>query len=195
MRSKMLRQKRSQDIDSEIGIRLDNTTGRLERLEDELFSNLRVMVIDEQFYKGLRDKLYERFQSGASVILYDMGIGYGELMGKTIQSVGVSKLGAYKRFMELGKKQGYGRFDVPLLKMIISGIRGEPIVILKDSFFATSAGRTGQVECYIVAGMIAGAARMILGKNFECREEMCISRGETRCQFRLKEVQVSKESP
>ncbi len=180
-------------VNSEIGIRLDHETGRLERLEDELFSNLRVMVIDEQFYKGLRDKLYERFQSGASVILYDMGMGYGELMGKTIRSVGVSKLGSYKKFIELGKRQGYGQFDVPLLKMIISGIRGEPLVILKDSFFATSVGRTGQAECYIIAGMIAGAARLILGKNFGCREEMCISKGEIHCQFRLKEVRLAKE--
>lgn len=78
---------------NKIFVRLNPKTELLEREPDELFTNLRVMIIDEQFYKGLHDKLYERFQSGASVILYEMGVGYGELMGKSILSIGISKLG------------------------------------------------------------------------------------------------------
>jgi predicted hydrocarbon binding protein len=168
-------------------VRVNPKTELLEREPDELFTNLRVMIIDEQFYRGLRNKLYERFQSGASVILYDMGVGYGELMGKSILSIGISKLSVYKKFLELGKRQGYGEFEVPLLKTIIAGLRGRAYVTLKDSFFATSAGKTGRTECFIVAGMIAGAAHQILKKDVQCVEEKCASKGDSYCQFNLKQ--------
>lgn len=169
-----------------IFVRVNPKTELLEREPDELFTNLRVMIIDELFYKGLRNKLYERFQSGASVILYDMGIGYGELMGKSILLIGVSRLGVYKKFLDIGKKQGYGEFQVPLLKAIIAGMKGQAYITLKDSFFATAVGKTGQAECFIVAGMITGAARQIFKKDVECAEEMCLSKGDPYCRFFMK---------
>jgi predicted hydrocarbon binding protein len=172
---------------NKIFLRLNPKTELLEREPDELFSNLRVMIIDEQFYKGLRDKLYERFQSGASVILYDMGVGYGELMGKNILSIGISKMSVYIKFLQIGKRQGYGEFEVPLLKTIIAGLKGQAYVTLKDSFFATSVGKTGRTECFIVAGMIAGAGHQILKKEVECVEEKCLSNGDPHCQFILKQ--------
>jgi predicted hydrocarbon binding protein len=155
-------------------------------LEDPLV-NLRVLMIDSDFYKGLRDNLYARFQSGASLILYEMGVGYGERMAKNIKDMGAGRIEVYKRFIERGKHQGYGEFKVPVLQSIISGLKGEARIMLKDSFFAASAGNTGKAECWIVAGMIAGAARKILGKEgMMCTEELCISKGDDHCEFKLK---------
>jgi len=154
-------------------------------LEDPLVG-LRVLVIDAEFYKGLRDNLYKRFQSGASLILYEMGAGYGEQMAKSIKDMGAGRLEVYKRFIERGKRQGYGEFKVPILQAIISGLKGEARVHLKDSFFAASVGNTGNVECWIVAGMIAGAARKILAKEVVCVEELCMSKGDDHCEFKLK---------
>ena len=157
------------------------------QLEDT-FLKLRVMMIDEEFYKGLRDKLYSSFQSGASVILYDMVLGYGELMGKNMKETGVSKLEIITKFMEIGKVKGYGLFHVPLLKNILSGIRGEPVVRLDNCFFATSTGNTGKVECYIMAGIIAGASQILLDTNYKCIEQKCICKGDQYCEFKLREV-------
>jgi predicted hydrocarbon binding protein len=154
-------------------------------LEDPLVG-LRVLVIDAEFYKGLRDNLYKRFQSGASLILYEMGAGYGEQMAKSIKDMGAGRIEVYKRFIERGKRQGYGEFKVPILQAIISGLKGEARISLKDSFFAASAGDTGKVECWIIAGMIAGAARKILDKEVTCIEELCESKGDDHCEFRLK---------
>ena len=155
-------------------------------LEDPLL-NLRVLVIDSDFYKGLRDNLYARFQSGASLILYEMGVGYGERMAKNIKDMGAGKIEVYKRFIERGKRQGYGEFKVPILQSIISGLKGEARIELKDSFFAAAAGNTGKVECWIVAGMIAGGARKILDKEeIMCVEESCMSKGDTHCEFKFK---------
>lgn len=145
------------------------------------------MAIDEDFYKGLRDRLFESFGSGAAVILYEMGLGYGRLMGKRVAQMGESKLRVYRKFMNRGKYQGAGQFDTPLLEMIISGLKGEPVVRLRDSFYATSAGRTGEAECYVMSGTIAGSSSIILNKEFDCKETMCISKGDPYCEFQLKE--------
>jgi predicted hydrocarbon binding protein len=154
-------------------------------LEDPLVG-LRVLAIDTDFYKGLRTNLYARFQSGASLILYEMGVGYGEQMAKSIAEMGAGRIEVYKRFMERGKHQGYGEFKVPILQSIISGLKVEAKVILKSSFFAASAGNTGKTECWIISGMIAGAARKILSKEVTCVEELCMSKGDDHCEFKLK---------
>jgi predicted hydrocarbon binding protein len=175
-----------EQLSNEILVTINPRSKRVERKPDELFSNLRVLIVDEQFYKGLRDKLYERFQSGASVILYEMWVGYGDLMGKTIVSLGTSRMETYKKFLEIGRIQGYGEFGIPLLKTILAGLKSEAYVNLKDSFFASSAGNTAHVECYIVAGMIAGASHHILNKDVVCIEELCLSKGDNACRFSLK---------
>jgi len=163
-------------------VRKNSKSGRIE----DPFLKLRVMIIDEEFYRGLRKKLYSSFQSGASVILYDMGFGYGELMGDNMNKMGVSKLSVIKNFMELGKSHGYGIFNTPFLKMILTGLQGEPLVRLEDSFFATSIGRTGKAECYLMAGIVAGASQVLLGKQFVCVEEKCLCKGDPYCEFKLK---------
>ncbi|MDV3244849.1 MAG: hypothetical protein LYZ66_06740 [Nitrososphaerales archaeon] len=162
---------------------VDSATGELE----EGFLNTRVWVMTSDFYAGLRRRLFEVFKDGTGVMLYQMGAGYGELMGKRISEMGSSKLSVYRSFISVGNKQGYGRFDVPLLKTIISRTRGEAIIRLKNSFFGSSAGKTGQTECFLVAGMIAGAAEAIQKKTFSCVEEKCVSKGDEYCEFRLKE--------
>ncbi len=164
-------------------VRKDPKSGRIE----DPYLKLRVMVIDEEFYRGLRKNLYASFQSGASVILYGMGMGYGELMGENMKNMGVSKLEVIKSFMELGKSHGYGVFNTPFLKMILTGIQGEPAVRLEDSFFATAVGVTGKAECFLMAGIVAGAAGILLNKKFNCVEEKCLCKGDPYCEFKLKE--------
>ena len=154
-------------------------------LEDPLLG-LRVLMIDSEFYKALRDNLYKRFQSGASLILFEMGAGYGEHMAESITEMGAGKIEVYRKFIERGKRHGYGEFKIPILQSIISGLKGEARIYLKDSFFASSSGNTGKVECWIIAGMIAGAGRKILAREVVCLEELCISKGDDHCEFRLK---------
>ncbi len=163
-------------------VRKNSKSGRIE----DQFLKLRVMIIDEEFYRGLRKKLYSSFQSGASVILYDMGLGYGELMGENMKKMGVSKLEVIKNFMELGKTHGYGVFNTPFLKMVLTGLQGEPAVRLEDSFFASSVGNTGKAECYLMAGIVAGASQVLLNKEFVCVEEKCMCKGDPFCEFKLK---------
>jgi predicted hydrocarbon binding protein len=157
---------------------------RYQQLEDSLLG-VRVMSIDGIFYRGLWDRLMSDFGPGAAIVLYEMGLGYGELMGKEIVNRGMGRLGVYKDFLDRGVKSGMGTFEVPMLAAVISGFRGRILVRLKDSFFATSVGTTGKCECHIVRGMIVGAARVVLHKSLTCEETKCLSKGDQYCEFVL----------
>jgi predicted hydrocarbon binding protein len=102
------------------------------------------------------------------------------------RSMGAGRIEVYKRFIECGKRHGYGEFKVPILQAIISGLKVEARIYLKDSFFAASSGKTGKVECWIIVGMIACAAIKILVKEDVCIEEKCRSKGGLQCEFSLK---------
>jgi predicted hydrocarbon binding protein len=159
------------------------TSAKASLLKDPLV-DLQLLTIDAEFYKSLRDNLLSRFGNEGSVVLYEMGKRYGDLMAKTIVGMG-GKLGAYNRFIKRGRDLGYGTFKVPILKSILGGFRGEATIYLYDSFFASAAGRTGQTECWLVSGIIAGAANRILGKDSTVEEVKCLSKGDPHCEFKL----------
>ncbi len=155
------------------------------RLEDPVLC-VRVMTMDVNFYEGMRERFSETFGSGADVIFYEMGLGYGKLMAYEMAKRGLSRLSVYRDFIDRGRRMGMGTFEVPLIKTIVSGFKGDIVVKLIDSFFAASAGKTGKAECHIVRGMIVGAANEIFGKEFGCVEEKCLSKGDRHCEFVLK---------
>jgi len=104
--------------------------------------DFRVVILDEHFFKGLRDKLHASFQSGASVILHEMGRGYGEILGLEMKEMyGKPSLSLILKFMDLGKKHGWGEFHISLLPSALSDLTKSVTIELKNSFFATSAAR------------------------------------------------------
>jgi predicted hydrocarbon binding protein len=158
-----------------------------ELLWDNVF-NLRIMAIDTNFYKGLRDQLYKVFQTGASLILYEMGLGYGKLAADVIMRGKQSRIGMYRDFMSRGKFQGMGVFQVPFSSLLQFPLGGGITVKLKNSFFSQAVGKTGQLECFVFAGTIAGAATQLFGKKYSCNETKCASMSAdyTECEFHLK---------
>ena len=154
-----------------------------EILENTLLKS-RVMVLDADFVKALSTSLTKTFQSGAGVILYQMGLAYGELLGqRIIESGGLARQseGAYRqRYASLA----IGKFQFPSLSALAaSGGPGRVIVSLSDSFFARAIGRTGQPECHIVRGLLEGTAKAVFRKDYQCDEISCLSKGDALCEF------------
>lgn len=172
-----------QELDNEID-QIALTSFDAQVLKDPLV-DLQILTIDEGFYKSLRDNLLSRFGSEGPVVLYEMGLRYGDLIAKTIERMG-GKLEAYNKFIIRGRDLGYGTFKVPILKSIITGLKGEARIYLYSSFFASASGKTGQTECWLVCGMIAGAAKRILGRDSTVEEVKCVSKGDPHCEFRLR---------
>ena len=175
--------------DSQASVLLRSDTDAL--LVDALLGT-RVMGMDSQFYRGLRRRLHDVMgETGALVILYEMGVGYGESIGTSIRRHGSDKL--VQSFVERVKAFGMGSLKMPLKEMKAK-MRGEPMVEVQQSFFAASMGYTGQTECYVFAGIIAGIAGALLNSSLRCIEEKCVSRGDDVCAFRLEEILQGEET-
>jgi predicted hydrocarbon binding protein len=156
-----------------------------EILENTLLKT-RVIVFDADFVKALSISLTKTYQTGATVILYHMGLSYGELLGKRIlESGGLARQaeGVYRqRYASLAA----GKFHFPSLAALAA--EGPPAKIkvsLEDSFFAKAIGRTGQPECHIVRGILEGTAKVVFGKDYQCQETKCLSKGDALCEFLL----------
>ncbi len=154
-----------------------------EILENTLL-NTRVIVFDADFVKALSESLTKTFQSGAVVILYQMGLAYGQLLGQRILASGdlaTRAEGAYKqRYASLA----IGKFHFPpLATLVVGGPPAQVAVSLEDSFFAEAIGRTGKAECHIVRGLLEGTASVVFRKDYECQETKCLSKGDSRCEF------------
>jgi len=55
------------------------------------FSNRRIIIFSCSAYRSMCDSLYDQFQSGAGVILYRMGEGYGRKLVKGFPQLGLSR--------------------------------------------------------------------------------------------------------
>ncbi len=148
--------------------------------------SVRVMTTETIFFEGMRQRLTELLGPGANVVLYQIGVGYGRLLANEMAKRGLQHFSVYKDFIEQGRRMGMGTFEVPLIRAILAGIKGDIVVRLYDSFFAAAAGNTGKAECHIVRGTIVGAASMIMRREITCLEEKCVSKGDRYCEFVLK---------
>jgi predicted hydrocarbon binding protein len=154
-----------------------------ETLENTLLK-VRVIVFDADFMKALTDSLTKTFQTGAVVILYQMGLAYGELLGRRIlESGGLADQaeGVYRR-RYAGLAAGKFRFP-PLAALAAGGAAAPMKVTLEDSFFAKAAGVTGQPECHMARGLLEGTANVVFRKDYQCQEVKCLSKGDALCEF------------
>lgn len=56
-------------------------------------------------------------------------------------------------------------------------------IIVEDSVFANSYGKSKISTDVILQGFFAGGATSIFGKNVECKEIKCVSKGDPFCEF------------
>jgi predicted hydrocarbon binding protein len=154
-----------------------------EILENTLLMS-RVMVLDADFIKALSSSLTKTFQTGATVILYHMGLAYGELLGQRILESGGLSTQTQNAYRQRYASLAIGKFKWPsLAALAASGAPAQLTVTLGDSFFAKSIGRTGQPECHVVRGILEGTAKVILKKDYQCQEVKCLSKGDQFCEF------------
>jgi predicted hydrocarbon binding protein len=143
---------------------------------------VRVMVLDAEFYKALVSSLTRTFQTGTIVFLYEMGRAYGELLGKRILETRGLRSEYIKRYSSLA----IGKFHFPPLESLAAaGTPSNVTIGLRDSFFASALGRTGQPECHIVRGILEGTAEVVFKKEYQCQEVKCLSKGDKYCEFLL----------
>jgi len=145
----------------------------------------RVMVLDTEFYQALASNLTSVFGTGAQVFLYQMGLAYGQTLGKRVVELGHLDSSTPEDYLRHYTSLAVGKFEWPQLALLFARAPAGFTVGLRDSFIARALGKTGQAECHIVRGLLEGAAKTILKADYSCAEVKCLSKGDWRCEFFL----------
>ena len=148
-------------------------------LRDNL-GNHRVFIFSCSAYRSMCEALYDQFQSGAGIILYRMGEGYGTKLVKGVPQLGLSKEEMIEAFSKLSHLAGWG-------KIIINFNPGkETEAIVEGSPFLLWKKGIGPTSCFFMSGVLAGAASELLGEEYKVQEVKCASEEETKvCKFRI----------
>lgn len=78
--------------------------------------------------------------------------------------------------------------EVGLGRLHLDNIGHEKIELrISESIEGNIMGDTGRASCDFTRGYLAGVVSNLLGKMYHCKEEECISSGESQCAFTLTE--------
>jgi predicted hydrocarbon binding protein len=145
------------------------------------FSNRRVIIFSCSAYRAMCDSLYDQFQSGAGVILYRMGEGYGRKLVKGMPELGLSKEDMVDALSKLSYVAGWGKLTIKVSE------DGSSDAVLEESAFTLRREGIGETTCYFMSGVLAGGASEIFGTVYKTQEMKCASRGESKvCRFTVR---------
>ena len=143
------------------------------------FSNHRVIIFSCSAYRSMCDALYDQFQSGAAIILYRMGEGYGRKLVQGVPQLGLSRDEMIEAFEKLAHLAGWGKLSVKITDEKNSE------VIVEESPFLLRRQDIGPTSCHFLAGVLAGAASLLLGGEYKAQELRCASKEKGICRFRI----------
>ncbi|MDG7010822.1 MAG: hypothetical protein JRN57_01755 [Nitrososphaerota archaeon] len=142
----------------------------------------RAVMMGARALANMLGTVNEQFGSGGNVILYEEGRSYGKEVGAEY----MMKLGAdfiASNLAEVLKLyQALGWFRVSAVK---SDPAGGTIAIQAEENFECAGADSKVPHSHFVRGHLEGMATTWLGKPMECRETLCIAKGDERCEFVL----------
>lgn len=106
----------------------------------------------------------------------ETGIKYVNLLKKHFK---MSKVDMIKWAANSITLSGWGK--VIVVKVDATACRS--ILQVTDSWFAREYGKSTRPVDVILQGFFAGGATEVFGKNVECKETKCISKGDRICEF------------
>ncbi len=143
-------------------------------------SNRRVIIFSCSAYRAMCDSLYDQFQSGAGVILYRMGEGYGRKLVKGVPQLGMSKEEIVDALGKLAHVAGWGKLTIN----ISENSNGD--AVLEDSPFTLRRNDIGPTTCHFMSGVLVGGASELFGMEYKAQEVKCASRDESKvCRFAI----------
>jgi predicted hydrocarbon binding protein len=125
------------------------------------------------------DALYDQFQSGAGIILYRMGEGYGNKLVKSLAKLDLSQEEKIQAFEKLAHLAGWGKLSIN----VDGSENGE--VVVEDSPFILRRQDIGPNSCHFMAGVLAGGASELFGSAYKAQELRCASKDGGVCRFRI----------
>jgi predicted hydrocarbon binding protein len=154
----------------------------------ENIGNHRVFIFSCSAYRSMCEALYDQFQSGAGIILYRMGEGYGKKLVKGVPQLGLSSEEMIEAFSKLSHLAGWGKIMINFIpgKDSEAIVEGSPFLLWKKDI--------GPTSCFFMSGVLAGAASELLDGEYKVQEIKCASEDDTKvCKFKI--VQKLQSEP
>jgi len=178
---------------------IEGTEGVLEvRASDNVLNGL---IIDELFFPltvggersftlrvdsfgAILKRLYEKFGTGAAVILYEMGLGMGESKFKDVMSKYQADKQASLRII-LAERAAKGWCIAKIEEFNSKGA----IIVARELFECISFKNSqSKSASQLFRGYLAGISQQLYGKNVIVAETECIAKGDDVCRFIIQVV-------
>ncbi len=158
----------------------NDLTAPIDGVIREAYTAARVMIWSCSAYRSMCDALYDQFQSGAGVILYRMGEGYGAKLSKAIPTLILSPEMVIQVFEKATSSAGWGKLQLKMAD------KRSAECIVENSAFLLYRNEIGPVTCHFLAGVLGGVWSGIFGKETKVQEVKCGARGNRKvCKFKL----------
>jgi len=137
--------------------------------------NTRVYMMSGTAYATMYKKLFEKFSTAAASILFEMGQGYGEGIGKILKTRGtLSEIAnLIPQFLAAA---GWGKFFIETDEKSFK-------IKIENNMFSESVGNTGTVTCFFIVGWFLGVFKQVGGGEWKAVEEKCTSKGDPFCEI------------
>lgn len=145
------------------------------------YGSSRVFFISTRGWSVIEQQLYSIFSTGSSVMLTEMGVGYGKGVAKEVMALTKEPALVLKTLEELSMAAGWGSVEVH--GDIDDGERLE--VKVTRCAFCASGEVAKEAKCHFMAGVCAGTAMEAYGINFLVKETHCIRKGDPACVIAL----------
>lgn len=141
----------------------------------------RVFFIGTRGWSVIEKQLLTVFSTGASVMLKEMGVGYGRGVAKEVMAVEKDPSQVLKVLTELCQAAGWGAAEV---KGNATKGQGFEVLISRCAFCAS--GQFGRdAACHFMAGVCAGAATEAFHAPYKAAEVKCMRKGDPLCVISL----------
>ncbi|MBC7113536.1 MAG: hypothetical protein H5T34_05940 [Candidatus Methanomethyliales bacterium] len=148
-------------------------------------SDHRAVIFWSSLYRVLK-AIRGRFGTGGEAFLFyeglDAGLETGRYSYEMVKSVGLSDpLEVFQKvFTKMFQAAGFGRMEV--LELSDSGGR----IAIYDCFECELGKGEGRPYAAFVRGLLAGALKYLLNKEFQVKELWCLATGYSHCLFELR---------
>ena len=168
------------DLSKDDLFNIDPSHGTITRKSD----GIRVLAMGSVGWASLEKELTTTFVSGAAVILQRMGYSYGRYLGNVAKARQVTEQQALDSLQRFSKELGLG-------ELVLNGgdlASGQARLLLRNCIFCLHLEKASEPVCYMLAGLIQGAAEEIIGVVHRVTEEKCVAKGDAFCEVSVERV-------
>lgn len=147
----------------------------------------RVAVFGSLGWATMEVELDSIFITGAVVIIQRMGYSYGKYLGQLLkrQAEKADPVAITLQFFtKMAKQSGWGN-----VAHTGGDLRaGTFTVQIRECIFCANMKKRKDPRCHFLVGILSGLADEVTGLNHRAREEACIAKEDTYCEFVVERV-------